>query len=275
MVKAIQVFKYEYAPSKADIRQKLPNKKIIRRPIAKMYKENNVRKIDHLETIIKDLDENNEDGILGFIQHQYFRKLTLANDEYTYEDLWQNFFFFVSSKYNIVIMGGGPEKLRNEARDILVQLLSGDISFISVISVKTKKMFSLVNKIKKEGPVIRAVAHPEKGEYKNIMTDTTWYFIRINDHGGEKREENNMHRNENDPRCVSKHDSFQKNLDDSDSFEPTIALYKCNGILDDEVTKAHHLTMYDDARYECTSDPDPKHWIIFVTQTCKNALGID
>lgn len=267
MVKAIQVFKYEYAPSKATIREKIGIKKTLKRPILSMYKENNVNHIDHLETIIKNLEEDNEDGIVGFIEHQYFRRLELAGGEYTYEDTWKSFFFFISSKYNILIIGGGPEKYRSEARDILIQFLSGDISFITVISIKTKEMFTLVNKIKKEGPM-------EKSEYKNIMTDAVWKFLRINDHGGEKREENNMHRDEKDPRCLSKFNTFEKNLRDANAFDPTMAIYRCTGILHNEVTKAHHLNMYEDARFECTSDPEPKHWVIFVTQTCKNTLHI-
>ncbi|MDE2590180.1 MAG: hypothetical protein KGL95_11030, partial [Patescibacteria group bacterium] len=212
-------------------------------------------------------------GTMGFIQHQYFRKLNLANDEYTYEDAWQNFFFYISSKYKIIIIGGGPEKLRNEARDIIVQFLSGDISYISVIPIKTKEMFALVNKIKRDGPPMK-VAGSQKIEYKNIMTDVVWYFIRIDDHEGEKREENNMHRKENDPRCVSKRSDFKQNLDDSDSFDPTMAIYRCNGIMETESTHAHHMTMYEDARYECTADPSPRHWVIFITQTCKDVLGI-
>lgn len=267
MVKSIQVFKYEYAPTKAEIREKLGTKKTIKRPISNLYKDNNVKKLDHLETIIRDLDENHEDGTLGFIDHQYFRKLDLGGDNYTYEDNWEGFFFFISSKYNILIIGGGQERLRNQARNILVQFLSGDISFISIIDVKTSPMLTLVNKIKTQGP-------KNSNAYKNIMVDLICKYLRTKDHYGSKRDEIHMHITEQDPHCVSKHPHFTKNTSDSDTSDVTLAIYKCNGVLSNESQRAAYLTMYDNARFECSANPDPQHWVIFVLETCKTALNL-
>jgi len=267
VVKAISVFKYEYAPTKAEIRTAVGTRKKIPRKISEMYKDNNVKNLEHLETVISGLDEHSDDGTLGNINHQYFRKLDLAGGDHTYEDNWEEFFFFISSKYNVVIIGGGPEKIRLQALWVLVDFLSNDIKYLSRINVKTKEMFALVNKIKIEGP-------KEKKEYKNIMTDADWKFPKKDMHHGAKKEINNMHRDESDRRCVSKYPTFEENLRDSDSFDPIMLIYHCNGILNTVSTTGNYLEMYDNARFGCTSDPPPHQWIIFVLQTCKTALGL-
>jgi len=267
LVKAISVFKYEYAPTKAEIREKVNTSKKIPRPIREMYKDNNVKKLEKLETVIRGLDEHNDDGVLGTIDHQYFRKLDLGGGEHTYEDTWEEFFFFISSKYNVVIIGGGPEHIRIQALWVLIEFLSNDIKYLSKINIKTKEMIALVNKIKTEGP-------SEKGIYKNIMTDAVWKFPKKDAHNGAKREETNMHRDENDRRCISKYPTFEDNLKDSDSFDPIMLIYRCNGILNNKSNLGNYLEMYDNARFGCTSDPPPHQWVIFVIQTCKNALGL-
>lgn len=220
-----------------------------------------------METVIRSLYEDNDDGTLGYIDHQYFRKLELGNDNYTYEDNWETFFFFISSKYNIIIIGGGPERLREQARDILVEFLSGDITYVSVLWIKTQPMLELVNKIKKEGP-------KHEGEYKNIMVDVLWKYIRKDDHSGAKREQVKMHMDPKDPKCVSKFPTFDKNMKDSEAFDTTMTIYRCNGLLNDEISYANYLDMYEDARFSSSSDPPPHQWIIFVIDTCKKALGI-
>lgn len=258
---------YEYAPTKAEIREKIGTKKTIKRKISRQYRENNVKNLEQLETIIRSLDESIDDGTIGYIEHQYFRKLELGADQYTYEDNWETFFFFVSSKYNIIIIGGGTEQRRNAARNILVEFLSGDISFLTTIFIKTAPMLELVNKIKKQGPV-------DGDEYKNIMTDAVWKFIRKDSHGGAKREEINMHRDDTDPHCVSKYRTFEDNVRDSDAFDATMAIYRCNGILSQLSQRASYLEIFEDATFQSSTDPSPHHWIVFVIETCKKALGI-
>ena len=267
MVKAISVYKYEYAPTKAEIRNKIGTRKKIYRQIDEMYQNNNVKKLEQIETIICGLDEHNEDGTLGTIDHQYFRRLDLAGDEHTYEDTWEEFFFFVSSKYNVIIIGGGPERVRLQALWVLVECLSNDIKYLTRITIKTDKMIGLVNKIKTEGP-------QENREYKNIMTDAYWKFLDKDTHHGAKKEVNNMHRDEADRRCVSKYPTFEENLRDSDSFDPIMLIFRCNGILHTTSSTGNYLKIYDNARFLCTSDPPPHQWIIFVIQTCKTALGL-
>lgn len=267
MVKAIQVFNYEYAPTKAELRDKIGTKKTINRPILAMYKNNNVKQLNHLETTIRSLDESNENGTFGYIDHQYFRKLELGGGDHTYEDNWQEFFFFISSKYNILIIGGGTDTIRLSARNTLVEFLSGDISYLSNILIKTKPMLNLVNKIKVEGPM-------NGNEYKNIMTDAVWKYPRKNQHEGAKRDETNMHRDERDPRCLSKYSTFDSNTKDSDAFDVIMMIYRCNGILPNEATKGHFLSMFEDSKFVLSSSIVPSHWIIFVLETCKKALGL-
>ena len=267
LVKAIQVFKYEYAPTKAEFRLKIDTKHTISRPISNLYKDNNIKNLERLETIIRGIDESNEDGILGYIDHQYFRKLELGGGEHTYEDNWQEFFFFISSKYNILIIGGGNDNIRLAARDVLVEFLSNDISFLSTILIKTKPMLILVNKIKKQGPM--------NGEdYKNIMTDAVWKYPKKDQHEGAKRDETNMHRDERDPKCLSKYSTFDTNTNDSNAFDVIMMIYRCNGVLNNEAKKGHFLQMFEESRFVCTSDPRANHWIIFVLETCKKALNL-
>ncbi len=128
-------------------------------------------------------------------------------------------------------------------------------------------MLELVNKIKKEGP-------KKQNEYKNIMTDVLWKYIRKDSHSGAKREEVKMHIDEKDPRCVSKFPTFDRNMRDSEAFDTTLAIYRCNGLLNDEMPYANYLDMCEDSRFSSSSDPPPHQWVIFVTQTCRRALGI-
>lgn len=267
MVKTISVFKYEYAPTKAEIRIAVGTRKKIPRTISNIYKDNNVNNLKNLETIISGLDEHSEEGTLGNIDHQYFKKLDLAGGEYIYEDTWQKFFFFISSKYNVVIIGGGTEKIRLQTLSVLVTFLSGDIKYLLRINVKTKEMFALVNKIKIAGP-------KEKKEYKNIMTDADWKFPKKDMHHGAKKEITSMHRDESDRICVSKYPTFEENLRDSNSFDPIMLIYQCNGILNEVSTTGYYLKMYDNARFGSTTDPPSHQWIIFVLQTCKTALDL-
>ena len=267
MVKSIQVFKYDYAPTKAELRQKIGDKKTITRPIINLYKDNNVKNLTSLKTIIKDLDESNEEGTQGIIDFQFFRRLEIGGGDYTYEDNWQKFSFFISSKYNIIIIGGGSDKIRLDALYVLVGYLSSDISYLTAIYIKTQPMLKLVNKIKQEGPM-------NSGEYKNIMTDAVWKFLKKDSHEGAKRDETNMHRDENDPHCLSKFSTFDKNMEDSDAFDTTMAINRVNGILNPESGKAYYLSMYENSRFLFTTDPPFHQWIIFILQTCKRALGI-
>ena len=267
LTKAISVFKYEYAPTKGELRRAIGTRKKISRKIGEMYKDNNVKNLEKLETIIRGLDEHSEDGTLGNIDHQYFRKLDLAGGEHTYEDTWEEFFFFILSKYNVIIIGGGPEKIRLQALWVLVESLSNDIKYLSRINIKTKEMIGLVNKIKIEGP-------KENRKYKNIMTDADWKFLKIDVHHGAKKEVNCMHRDEVDGKCISQYPTFEDNLRDSDSFDPIMLIYRCNGILNEVSSSGNYLDMYDNARFGCTSNPPPHQWVIFVLQTCKKALGL-
>jgi len=267
MVKAIQAFNYDYAPTKAELRQKISTRYTIKRPIGNLYKDNNIKNLKHLETVIRGLDESNEDGTLGFIDHQYFRKLDTGGGDHTYEDNWQEFFFFISSKYNFLIIGGGTDKIRLTARDVLVEFLSKDITYLSTILIKTKPMFSLVNTIKKLGPM-------DSEEYKNIMTDAVWKYPKKDQHEGAKRDETNMHRDEKDPRCLSKYSTFDDNTNDSDAFDVTMMIYRCNGLLNNESNKGHFLEMFEEARFVCSTNPPPHQWVIFILQTCKKALRL-
>lgn len=267
LVKVISVFKYEYAPTKAELRQAIGTRKKIRRPITENHKDNNVKKLKNLETVIHGLDEHNANGTLGTIDHQYFKRLDLPGGEHTYEDTWEELFFFVSSKYNIVIIGGGSKKIRLKALYILVEFLSGDISYLTPINIRTKEMLGLVNKIKTQGPKNHL-------EYKNIMTNATWKFSNINIHHGAEQEINDMHKDEIHGKCISQYPTFHNNLKDSNSFDPTMGIYRCNGILSELSNQRYYLYMWDDARFECTSDPHLYQWVIFVLETCKNALGL-
>jgi len=106
------------------------------------------------------------------------------------------------------------------------------------------------------------------------MAYVIWKYLRKDSHSGAKREEVEMHMDEKDPRCVSKFPTFEKNMKDSDAFDTTLAVYRCNGVLDDESPSANYLDMYEDARFSSSSDPPPHQWVIFVTQTCRKTLGV-
>jgi hypothetical protein len=106
------------------------------------------------------------------------------------------------------------------------------------------------------------------------MLDVFWKYIRKTDHDGAKRETVEMHRDKKDPKCASKFHTFEQNMKDSDGFDTTMAIFRCNGILNDEIPYENYLDMYEDSRFVSSSDPPPHQWVIFVIQTCKKALKI-
>ena len=267
MVKAIQVFRYEYAPSPAEVRLKLPKTKTINRPIHDFQKDFLVNKIDHLETVIKNLDENNPDGVQGEVEYQYLDKINTGNDNYAYQDRWEHYDFFVSNKFKILIIHGSKYH-RGNVRNTLAEVFSGDIKFVVPIFIKTSDMLGLVNKIKLDGP------QDDKKEYKNIMNEVEWSFPNMSSHNGADLEHVRMHNSLKKTICVSKFPTCSKNMKDSISFNTKMAVYQCNGVLSIASTVQTIFEMYEDASFVYAISPTPKEWNIFVTQTCKDALHL-
>lgn len=256
-----------YAPSPAEVRTKLPNTKTITRPIPEFQKESLINKIDNLKTIIKKLDESNADGVSGTVEYQHLDRINTGNDNYAYQDKWENYDFFVSKKFKMLIVHGNKYH-RGHVRNTLAEVFSGDIKYITPIFIKTGDMLGLVDKIKIQGP------KNDKNEYKNIMNETVWAFPNTSSHNGADLEHVRMHNNENKTICVSKFPTCAKNMKDSISFNTKMAIYKCNGILNTVSPIQSILEMYEDASFVYAPSPTAEQWNVFVTQTCKDALGL-
>lgn len=269
LVKIIDLYKYDYAPTRAEIRLKITkNKMELKRQISDLYKDNNVKDLIQLQTVIRDLDYTN-DGTLGYIDHQYFRKLDLAGGDVTYEDNWQEFFFFISSKYNLLIIGGGAKEIRNSAKKTLIEFLSEDISVLSTFNVKTPKLRQLVEKIKSHGS-----KDSETKESKNIMTDVSWYTPNVKNMDGAKKQQTNMFRNYKGSKCASKHADFERNMKNSETFDTIMRIHRCNGIMPNESMVGYELHLEPKCSFLCTTDPTPNQWVLFVLETCKSTLDL-
>lgn len=264
MTKSIQIFKYEHAPSVATVREKVGNKKILKRPVPGMH-EYNVNELTELTTEIKNI-EDYENGSKGIAEYQFIKAVTRSNGSVN-EDFNIRYNFYINKELKILIIGGDGD-YRNQIKNILAEFFNGDTSHVRPITILRDPHYALINKIKTGGP-------KKKGEYRNIMKKCNYFNVDFTAHKGVKKEDVEMFDNDNTPICVSVTDSFKRNFPDCETFSAKMRVYKCNAIWTPDATEEAILELKPSGEFSFGKNPSFEAWIIFVKQTCIRFLPLN
>ena len=263
VVKSIQIFRYMYAPSVATVRDKVGNKKILKRKVSRVH-EINLNDLTTLTTVIRNI-ESYEGGVKGKAEFQYIELVT-RSDGKNYEDFKILYEFYINKALKIMIIAGDG-LYRNQIKNILAKFFNENTSHVMPIVILRDRLYNLVNKIKTDGP-------KKKGEYKNIMKQCNYYNSDLDSHKGVKKEDVEMFDNDNNPICVSVTDSFKRNFPDCDTFDTKMRIFKCNAIWVPTIMEEAILEMKCSAEFSLGMNPTFEAWIIFVVQTCKPHLPL-
>jgi len=263
LTKSIQIFKYEHAPSVATVREKVGNKKILKRPVSATH-EFNVNELTELTTEIKNI-EDYEHGSMGKAEYQYIQSVT-RNEGKVNEDFKILYNFYINKELKILIIGGDGDH-RNQLKNILAKFFNEDTSHVKPITILRDPLYALINKIKTDGP-------KRKGEYKNMLKKCNYYNIDFTSHKGVKKEDVEMFDNDNNPICVSVTDSFKRNFPDCETFYAKMRVFKCNAIWTPNAIEEAILEMKPSAEFSLGKNPTFEAWIIFVIQTCIRFLPL-
>jgi len=263
VVKSIQIFRYMYAPSVATVKDKVGNKKILKRKVSRVH-EINLNDLTTLTTVIRNI-ESYQGGIKGKAEFQYIMPVT-RSDGKNNEDFKILYEFYINKELKIMIIAGDGD-YRNQIKNILAKFFNEDTSHVRPITIPRDRHYDLVKKIKTDGP-------KKDGKYKNIMKRCNYYNSDFDSHKGVKKEDVEMFDNDNNPICVSVTDSFKRNFPDCDTFDAKMRIFKCNAIWVPTVVTEATLEMKCSAEFSAGINPTFEAWIIFVVQTCKPYLPL-
>ena len=263
MVGSIQVFRYEYAPSLATVRNKVGNKVIMKRPVSKVH-EYNQNNLTELKTTIQDI-QSFENGSIGTAKFQYIdkEKRSDGNDEYVDFEIWYG--FYIHKELKILIIGG-DQLHRNQVKNEIVKCFNGDTGHAREITILKDDLLALVKKIKTHGP-------KKDGKYRNKMKKCVYNHPDLHSHGGAEDEAIQMH-DSADPRCVSETNSFNFNFPDCETFHTIMRIFKCGGILPELSAKEYKLLLKSTAEFSTRINPAFEMWIHFVIQVCRPHLHL-
>jgi len=257
LTKSIQVYKYEHAPSVATVRDMVGNKKIILRPINSRH-QFNLHELTELTIEIRNI-EDYQNGSMGKAEYQYIKSVS-RHDGVVNEDFTTLFNFYINKKLKILIIGGDGTH-RNQIKNILATFFNEDTSYVTPITLLRDPLYSLINKIKADGP-------KRKGKSRNIMKKCNYYNADFISHKGVKTEDVVMFDNDNNPICVSVTDSFKRNFPDCETFDVKMRIFKCNAIWTPTAMEEAILEIKYNAEFSLGKNPTFEAWIIFIIQTC-------
>lgn len=263
MVKSIQIFRYMYAPSVATVKDKVGNKKTLKRKVSLVH-EINLNDLTTLTTVIRNI-ESYEGGIKGKAEFQYI-KLVERSEGKNNEDFKILYEFYINKELKIMIIAGDGD-YRIQIKNILAKFFNEDISHVKPIVILRDRLYDLVNKIKTDGP-------KKNGKHKNIMKRCNYYNPDFDSHKGVKKEDVEMFDNDNNPICVSATDSFKRNFPDCDTFDTKMRIFKCNAIWVPTTMAEAILEIKCGGEFSFGQNPTFEAWIIFVVQTCKPYLPL-
>ena len=263
MVGSIQVFRYEYAPSLATVRNKVGNEVIMKRPVSKVH-EYNRNNLTELQTTIQDI-QSFEHGSIGTAKFQYIdkEKRSDGDNEYVDFEIWYN--FYIHRELKILIIGG-DRLYRNQVKNEIVKCFNGDTGHAREITILKNDLLALVERIKTHGP-------KKYGKYRNKMKKCVYNHPDLQSHGGAEDEAIQMHDSE-DPRCVSETNSFSLNFPDCETFHTIMRIFKCGGILPELSTREYKLLLKSTAEFSTRINPAFEMWIHFVIQVCRSHLHL-
>jgi len=228
MTGGIQVFRYEYAPSLATVRNKVGNRVIMKRPVSSVH-EYNKNNLTELKTIIEKV-ESFENGSMGTAKFQYIEKEKISDGGGDYADFEIWYQFYINKDLKILIIGG-DSRYRSQVKNEIVRCFNGDTGHAREMTILKDDLLALVNKIKTHGL-------KKDGEYRNMMKKCIYDHPDLDSHGGAEGESVKMHDNA-EPTCVSKSESFKRNFPDCETFHTVMRIFKCGGILPELSTKEY------------------------------------
>lgn len=259
LVKSIQIFRYLYPPTTGEVRQKIGNKKILKR---KVDDKDDIGEKIELKTTIQFI-EPYRGGIGGKIIYEFYAKHNIPdrNDDYT--TFKEDFTFLIFQDLEILIIHG-PQSRRHKIRQLISNLFNEDNlnSYVHPISINKIKMKNLIQKIKRQGPMVGR-------SYKNNIKRVDWDFPEESDHNAAESVIISMH----PEHCASDYPTFSESYADCALWDANMRIYKCNGILiEEEFEKDPILDLNADASFSFSYDVSPQQWNIFVIETCKDAI---
>lgn len=260
LVKSIQVFRYLYPPTPGEVRQKIGTKKTIKRKVDD--KDDIGEKIELKSTI--QFIEPFRDGIGGKITYEYYAKHNIPDRNTDYAVFKEDFHFLIYPELSILVVHG-PQTRRHKIRQLVSNLFNEDTpdSYVRPIQINKVKMKNLINKIKRQGPMVGR-------SYKNNMKRADWEFPEESDHSAAENVIVSMHPDH----CVSDYPTFNQNYVDCTFWNAKMRVYKCNGILpEQELEKDAHLDLNFDTSFSFSQDVSPVQWNLFVIETCRDAIS--
>jgi len=258
VVKSIQVFRYLYPPTTGEVRLKIGTRRTLKR---KVNDKDDIGEKIELKSTIQHI-ETFRDGVGGKITYEYYTKHKIPDTDTDYAIFKEDFHFLIFPELSILIVHG-PQALRHKIRELVSNLFNEDNpdSYVRPIQINKVKMKTLINKIKRQGPMVA-------GAYKNNMKQADWEFPEESDHDAAENITVAMH----PEHCVSDYPSFNPNYADCTFWNAKMRVYKCNGILPEEEPDEAHLDLNFNASFSFSQDVSPEQWNIFVTETCRETI---
>lgn len=261
MVTSIQVYKYKYPPSIGTVIKDVGKRIIIERYMLEKHLANNKNR-KKLTTILRNIERHTK-GVLGLIDFEYILPIK-RSDGTEYDIASIIYHFYIDPESGILILGG-EQKHRDQVKNILCRFFNKNTSDIAEIYFKRDPCYALVNKIKKDGPILNK-------EYRNIMRFVEYYNANEKANHGAKGQNIIMYDNDTNPTCVSKHPTFLNAFNNCESLDIQLRLYDCNAIWKPKPPTEAFLDIRINAEFMFQKNTDFELWVIFIMDTCKRYL---
>ena len=225
------------------------------------HKENNKNQTD-LKTTLRKLERHTK-GIMGLADFEYILPIK-RSDSTEYDIASTMYHFYINSEDGLLIIGG-DQKHRDQVKNILSRFFNRNTDDISEIYFIRDSCYALVNKIKKDGPKLDL-------EYRNILKFCEYYTGKKKTNKGAKEQSITMEDDDDDPRCVSKHPTFQNAYNNCESLDVKLRTYRCNSIWTPRNIEERILYIKTTAEFIFNQNTDFENWVIFIMDTCKKYL---
>jgi len=249
MPQTIKIFHYEASPSIAEIYTKFSKKRF-------KVTEQDQNDIDKEITLTQEINSMTRHafGIIGSLTYHFQKEYEFAEGK-KYYIVPHVFGFLFSPQNELLIIHGDPEYYIRVLKFFSDILHSGD-DLIQGITIGKEKMNELMWKI----------INIKKG--KNNLEEASFF------HNAKPLETLKRLSFTTVPEaCGTDHDLFKKHYKNCTHWNATIRMFKCNGLLDDEVEKGYLLRLNHNGKFSSTMDFDLKRWNRFVVETVKTTVG--
>ena len=258
LVKSIQVYRYEHAPSVGTVTTNVGNKKVINeRKISEKYIPN-LSNRRTLKITLRNLERHLE-GIGGLADFEHIVTIKRLRDKEYYVGSIQ-YHFYISEKNNLLIIGG-EKKHRDQLKNSIVIFFNNEISDADEIYFRRDPCFNLIDKLKRDGPMLNDTP-------RTILKYCKYYNGNIRANHGAEEQAIDMFDDDDNPTCVTTHPSFQTNFNGCESVDIKIRLFKCNAIWQPNTEHEALLEIRTNAEFIFVHNIDFDQWVRFITETC-------